>query len=234
MTITLRNKIKQFASTVSLTGGYKVVILDEADSMTSAAQTALRRTIEDYSHITRFCLICNYVYKIHPALLSRCLLFHYTPVHTDKIVQRLQVIMTETNTVMDEQALHHLAILCKGDMRQAVHLCYTLSFLSQKNTITLDDVYRFTGNINPDDTSIIESCFASVPEESFQNVYQRLWTLMEQKGYHLYQILDVAQQYLSNHKLFHLYPALAILDTRLSLDFSEKIQLAALLAIFQD
>lgn len=76
----VRNDIKNFASSQKLfSTGVKLVILDEADNMTSAAQFALRRSIiyiiiviEQYSRSTRFCLICNYVNQIIPALQSRC------------------------------------------------------------------------------------------------------------------------------------------------------------------
>ena len=81
----VRNEIKEFAGTKQLnffgnkdTGGssnIKLIILDEADAMTSDAQFALRRVIEKYAKNARFCLICNYVSKIIPALQSRCTRF---------------------------------------------------------------------------------------------------------------------------------------------------------------
>ena len=69
----VRNQIKEFAGTKKLfSSGVKLIILDEADAMTGDAQAALRRVIEKYTSNTRFCLICNYVNKIIPALQSRC------------------------------------------------------------------------------------------------------------------------------------------------------------------
>lgn len=72
---TVREEIKTFASTQSLhqreSSGFKIVILDEADNMTQAAQNALRRVVEKYSKNVRFCIVCNYVNKIIPALQSR-------------------------------------------------------------------------------------------------------------------------------------------------------------------
>lgn len=65
----VREKIKSFCSTQQLMNkGLKLVILDECDSMTNPAQFALRRIVEKYSKTTRFCLICNFVSKIIPAL----------------------------------------------------------------------------------------------------------------------------------------------------------------------
>ncbi len=84
----VRDQIKSFCSTQQLMAkGVKLVILDECDSMTSAAQFALRRIVEKYSKTTRFCLICNYVAKIIPALQSRCTRFRFGPL-TDVSVSR--------------------------------------------------------------------------------------------------------------------------------------------------
>jgi DNA polymerase III delta prime subunit len=70
---TLRGKIKQFASSVSLQGGYKVVILDEADYLNpQSTQPALRGFIEEFSGNCRFILTCNFKNRIIDPLHSRC------------------------------------------------------------------------------------------------------------------------------------------------------------------
>ena len=80
----VRNEIKEFAGTRQLFNkGIKLIILDEADAMTSDAQFALRRVIEKHTRNARFCLICNYVSKIIPALQSRCTRFRLAPLPRD-------------------------------------------------------------------------------------------------------------------------------------------------------
>lgn len=89
----VRDQIKEFAGTKKLfSSGIKLIILDEADAMTSDAQAALRRVIEKYTSNTRFCMICNYVNKIIPALQSRCTKFRFAPLNTAQIAPRLKII----------------------------------------------------------------------------------------------------------------------------------------------
>ena len=90
----VRNRIKAFAQKkVTLPPGkHKVVVLDEADSMTNAAQFALRRVIEKYTRNARFCLICNYASKIIPALQSRCTRFRFAPLGREQCLERVRVV----------------------------------------------------------------------------------------------------------------------------------------------
>ncbi|EDW55948.1 GM22851 [Drosophila sechellia] len=96
----VRTKIKNFsqisASSVRPDGKpcppFKIIILDEADSMTHAAQSALRRTMEKESRSTRFCLICNYVSRIIVPITSRCSKFRFKALGEDKVIDRLKYI----------------------------------------------------------------------------------------------------------------------------------------------
>lgn len=97
----IRHKVKEFGmiSTGSGSGGgsdapppFKIIILDEADSMTQDAQNALRRTMEVYSSNTRFCLICNFISRIIEPLASRCAKFRFKPIPNNVVVSRLKEI----------------------------------------------------------------------------------------------------------------------------------------------
>ncbi len=92
----VRDEIKTFCSTKQLfSSGFKLVILDEADAMTNVAQNALRRVIEQYTRNVRFCIICNYVGKIIPAIQSRCTRFRFAPLQEAHIQSRLQFILDQ-------------------------------------------------------------------------------------------------------------------------------------------
>ena len=85
----VRDEIKGFAEKMTINNkGIKLIILDEADSMTFDAQFALRRIIEKYSKTTRFCLICNYDNKIIPAIKSRCANFKFNPIKREFIEKK--------------------------------------------------------------------------------------------------------------------------------------------------
>ena len=105
----VREKIKTFASVAvgqHKSAGfpnppYKIIILDEADSMTSAAQSALRRMMESYSKVTRFCIICNYVTRIIDPITSRCAKFRFKPLPSESVVQRLTDIARAEGISLD-------------------------------------------------------------------------------------------------------------------------------------
>lgn len=99
---------------------YKIIILDEADSMTQDAQSALRRTMETYSKITRFCLICNYVTRIIDPLASRCSKFRFKTLDQGNAKKRLQDIAENENVKLDVGAVDTLIRCSEGDLRKAI------------------------------------------------------------------------------------------------------------------
>ena len=109
----IREQIKGFSEYNQLfCRGVKLVILDEADSMTYDAQFALRRVIENYTHNTRFCLICNYISKLIPALQSRCITFRFSNINSDCSLIKLREIINEENIKYDKIGLKTIIEIC--------------------------------------------------------------------------------------------------------------------------
>ncbi|KAL1527069.1 hypothetical protein AB1Y20_015752 [Prymnesium parvum] len=129
----VREKIKSFAQVaVSASSGphapppYKLIVLDEADSMTTDAQSALRRTMETYSKVTRFCIICNYISRIIPPISSRCAKFRFKSIPHEAMVQRLQHIAQQEGVSSSTEVLRELTHQSEGDMRRAIQMLQSL------------------------------------------------------------------------------------------------------------
>ncbi len=119
----VRNKIKMFAQQrVTLPAGrHKIVILDEADSMTAAAQQALRRTMELYSSTTRFALACNTSSKIIEPIQSRCAILRFTRLKDEEILERLMQVCAAERVTTTNEGLEALIFTAEGDMRNALN-----------------------------------------------------------------------------------------------------------------
>lgn len=119
----VRNKIKMFAQTkVTLPHGrHKIVILDEADSMTDGAQQALRRTMEIYSNTTRFALACNTSEKIIEAIQSRCAMLRYGKLSDAQILAKVIQVCEAENISYSQDGMEAIVFTAQGDMRQALN-----------------------------------------------------------------------------------------------------------------
>lgn len=99
---------------------FKIVVLDEADSMTQDAQSALRRTMETYSKMTRFCLVCNYVTRIIDPLASRCSKFRFKSLDQGSAVGRIEQIARLEGVKLGNGVSEELVRVSEGDLRKAI------------------------------------------------------------------------------------------------------------------
>lgn len=187
----VREKIKNFAmSTVRQVPGvpgYKLVILDEADSLTSDAQAALRRTMETYSKITRFCIICNYVSRIIDPVASRCSKYRFKPLDEESMLSRLKYVCESENTKADEQCLRTVLLLSQGDMRKAITLLQSASQLFG-GVITSDNVVSVSGEVPAD---VIETFYNSIVSNTASvDSVRRASSSLLLSGYSLTTIYD--------------------------------------------
>jgi len=126
----IRTQIKNFAKVKNLFCGCndkpKIVILDEADSLTIDAQFALRRVIEKYTSNVRFCLICNYINRVIPAVQSRCMIFKFPKLKMENMIERIEEILSNENLVMKKDSIMNICRFAQGDFRKI------LNFIQQK------------------------------------------------------------------------------------------------------
>ncbi|KAG9494007.1 hypothetical protein GDO78_001716 [Eleutherodactylus coqui] len=171
----VREKVKNFSQLA--VGGtrsdgkpcppFKIVILDEADSMTSAAQAALRRTMEKESKTTRFCLICNYVSRIIEPLTSRCSKFRFKPLADGVQTKRILDICKKEDVRITAEALSHLVEVSEGDLRKAITFLQSATRLSAGKEITEQVVTEIAGVI-PKET--LDGVLAACRSGSFEKL----------------------------------------------------------------
>ena len=200
----VRNQIKEFSSTTSIfsmkpsgstSATVKLVVLDEADQMSSDAQAALRRVIEKYTKNVRFVIICNHINKLIPALQSRCTRFRFGPVKKAQMMPRLREIMTMEGVKFTDEGLSAALKLSNGDMRRCLNMLQAATLSC--NEVTEETIYSSTGNPTPQD-------IRSMTEVMFQADFSTAWSdvqnLVVTKGY---SVVDVVRE---------LYPTVIRLD----------------------
>ncbi|MBN1682167.1 replication factor C small subunit [Candidatus Bathyarchaeota archaeon] len=145
----IREKVKNFARTAAIASEvpFKILILDEADSLTTAAQHALRRTMEIYTKTCRFCLIGNYSENIIDPIQSRCSVFRYSPLPEMEMKNYLQKISNKEGVKILLEGLDALYEASSGDLRKAINLLQSAA-ASQRE---VDDIsiYSVLGKVSP-------------------------------------------------------------------------------------
>lgn len=173
----IRTKVKEFArARVVGSVPFKLIILDEADNMTSDAQQALRRMMENFTATSRFILIANYGSKIIEPIQSRAALFRFVPLSKELVVQRLKWIASKEKVEYDERALEVIYEICEGDMRRAINLLQSSSAIGK---VTVDAVYKVMGLAHPKE---IREMVENALEGKFDVARERLRKLMIEYG----------------------------------------------------
>ncbi|XP_078041375.1 replication factor C subunit RfC4 isoform X2 [Augochlora pura] len=207
----VRNKIKIFAQKkVNLPKGkHKIIILDEADSMTDGAQQALRRTMEIYSNTTRFALACNNSEKIIEPIQSRCAMLRYGKLSDAQILTKMIEVCAKENISHTEDGLEAIVFTAQGDMRQALN--------------NLQSTYNGFGHVNSD--NVFKVCDEPHPllvKEMLENCVEgnisKCYSLME----YLWRMGYSAEDLINN--IFRVCKNLSIEET-LKLQFVRVILL---------
>uniref|UniRef100_A0A182M4X1 Activator 1 subunit 5 n=1 Tax=Anopheles culicifacies TaxID=139723 RepID=A0A182M4X1_9DIPT len=230
----VRGQILDFASTKTIfKGGYKLIILDEADAMTNDAQNALRRIIEKYTENVRFCIICNYLSKIIPAIQSRCTRFRFAPLSPDQILPRLEHVIEAEGIDVTDDGKKALMTLAGGDMRKVLNVLQSTWMAYKK--VTEVNVYNCVGHPLKEDINNI--IFWLLNEESFKTCYEKIQQLKAQKGLALEDILTEIHLVVNRLEIpprvsSQLLINLASIEERLADGCVEKPQITALISAF--
>ena len=230
----VRDEIKGFADKKNMfQKGVKLIILDEADSMTFDAQFALRRIIEKYSESIRFCLICNYDNKIIPAIRSRCANFRFNPIGKHDLIKTIKHISNNEKLDIDEESLEIISQLSNGDLRKAINLLQSISMKS--NIITKNICYEIAGLPNNEH---IHEIFNNLTNNKliFNDIYNIINNIIKNNGYSLDIILKEITLLILNDRNYknksQLLSDLSDLENKLTKSVFNDIYISTLIAIF--
>lgn len=189
----IREKVKRFAKYAAndTNPPWKLIILDEADTMTNDSQFALRRIMEQYSKVTRFCIICNYHHKIIDPIISRCSLFRFKPVSHDDMTKRMNIIALREGWTVSKDLLLKVQDISRGDMRKAINLlqkCYV-------NPLKYNDILDEISGLIPD--NLFENLINFIIEKDLINIDKIVNDLFNQ-GYSLVNQIIKFHSYILN------------------------------------
>jgi replication factor C subunit 2/4 len=177
------------------TPNFQIVILDEADSMTTDAQSALRRVIEDYTKNTRFCFICNYVSKIIDPIASRCAKYRFSPLTRDSQLARLKYIAQNEKLSINEGVMNFLIDISEGDLRRSINLLQSISQLGE-DLMTPQVINDVCGIIPVEELEILfNTSKTSNTEGIIKSADQFFYS-----GYDLRQLLVQMNEYITFHQ----------------------------------
>ena len=250
----VRNKIKQFVTAKNVffgmteserLGMFKLVILDETDAMTSDAQAILRKIVEKYTNTTRFCLICNYIQKINPALQSRCTKFRFSPLNNDEIKKRVMTIIKQEKIKVTASGLEAILKIARGDMRKVLNNLQSTSMAYQiVNEKNVNNCLGYPRKMQ------IEELINSLIEDEFSIVYDKLLSLRVDDGLSLNDIIielhDILVEFIINKtheyksikklntdKLIFILDKLRDIEYNQSLNTNEDFQMGAVIGAFK-
>ncbi len=144
----IRNKVKDFARTMAISDvPFKIIYLDECDSLTREAQQALRRTMENYANSCRFILSCNYSSKIIDPIQSRCAVFRFKPLEESQVTEIVKMIAKNEKLDIDSKSLKTLYTVSDGDVRKLENILQSCSVISKK--IDDDVIYNLVSAARP-------------------------------------------------------------------------------------
>jgi replication factor C small subunit len=229
----VRTTVKEFARIATISEvPFKILVLDEADNMTSDAQQALRRTMERYTATCRFILCCNYSGRIIEPIQSRCALFRFTPLKSQDVADWLNHIAKVEKIAIEGTGVVALVEIAEGDLRKAINTLQAASSLGKP--VSEESVYMVVGRAKPKD--VREMLDLSCKGE-FIKARQMLRSLLVEYGLSGSDIVkqmhsEIFKMEIPEKTKIALADAIGEVDFRLIEGGDEEVQLSTLLAKF--
>jgi replication factor C small subunit len=227
----VRNKVKDFARTKAIGNvPFKIIYLDECDALTSEAQQALRRTMENFTSTCRFILSCNYSSKIIDPIQSRCAVFRFKPLSKDDLNEIVNKIETMEGLKIHESAKQVLVDVCEGDVRRLENILQSCSAMSKD--ITDELVYSLASIAKPKE---VKKILELALQNKFIDARNELLNIMTNYGLSGLDIIRQIQKEIldlpvDSRKQMQLVEKCGEAEFRISEGSDEYLQLEAFLA----
>lgn len=197
---------------------------------TSDAQSALRRTMEQFSHNTRFILSCNYSSQIIDPIQSRCTVFRFSPLSDEAVAEQVRKIATNEGIDIDESGMDALVYAAAGDMRKAINGLQAANVPGE--TVDEESVYAITSTARPEE---IQEMVRLALDGDFTAARSTLETLLTEEGIAGGDIIDQLHRSiwdydLSDREAVRVMDRIGEADYRITAGANEQVQLEALLA----
>ena len=224
----VREKVKKFSRFAGMVDvPFKIIILDEADEMTSDAQTALRRIIEDTAKYCRFILIANNISKIIDPIQSRCATFKFTSIPEEDMINHLESIAKKEKVKSDKKGLKAIYNYSEGDLRHAINLMQATASIGE---ISEDNVKASAGLTK---TSDVENVLKMALSGKIIDAREKMIELTKVYGMSesdFLKYLNSAVFKTKHEKISDILEVIAKYDYRILVGANPEIQLTALLA----
>ncbi|MBU0662804.1 MAG: replication factor C small subunit [Candidatus Diapherotrites archaeon] len=231
----VRNTIKDFARTLAFDANFKIIFLDESDSLTSDAQQALRRTMERYTKTCRFILSCNYSSKIIEPIQSRCVVFRFKPLAAEDIKNRLGEIAKIEGAKLTDKAMDAVVYVADGDCRKAINILE--ASVSLGGEVDEKIVYSVSSRAEPAE---IKELIGLALKKDFLGAREKLDVLLHDYGMsgedvvlQLYkEVVNAEEERINSRMKIDLIDKIGEYNFRITEGANDRIQLEALIAQF--
>jgi len=234
---TVRDRVKDFSRYSRAAFGnipFALIILDESDQMTGAAQPALRRIMETSSRTSRFILICNQSGKIIEPIQSRCAIFRFSKLDRKAMIEHLHYIAKKEKVTLDPKAAERIVDYAEGDLRQAINALQTAS-VYKEGIVDEKTVENVIGEVSGVQVQIMINKALS---GNFIEARKKMYELMGEYGFSGSEIIRQIQRelfkmsFVTPEQKAELANLIGEYDYRLTQGANSDIQLSALLAQF--
>jgi replication factor C small subunit len=227
----IQGKVKEFARSRPIDAPFKIILFDEADSLTQEAQQALRRMMEEYSSTCRFVFSVNYQSNIIEPLQSRCAILRFQPLSMEAVFSFIDKVAKSEGLTVDKTAKEALEYVSKGDLRALINVLQSLSNISKK--ISSEVVYTSAGII---DTGKIKQGLKMAIDGDYAAARQIFETIldsgvnMKELISEIFDILTMTEEILDKKAKSYAVEKLAEIDYRIVEGATPYIQFQSFLA----